>query len=503
MTALTHSPDGSPAPAGLPALSPQARELIRDHCLVDGEWRAAPDGRTFDVTDPATGAVIATVPMMTGEQAQEAIAAAQTALKPWSRRTAADRGSVLAVWAALMIQHRSALAELLTLEQGKPLVEAAAEITYAASFLWFFAAEGQRVRGEIIPAHRGDNRILVLRQPAGVVGCITPWNFPAAMITRKAAPALAAGCTVVLKPAEQTPLSALAIAALAQKAGVPAGALNIVTGDAQSIGEALCGSPATAVLSFTGSTEVGKLLARQCAGTVTRLSLELGGNAPFLVFSDADLAAAVDAAVLSKFRHSGQTCVSANRFLIHADVRYEFAERFADRVNALTVGNGFQPGVDVGPLIDDAAMAKVSGHVADALDQGATLLAGGSGHDAGARFYQPTLLDGITAQMRLTREETFGPVAGLAVFHDEDEAVRLANDSRAGLAGYFFTRDLARAWRVAEELELGMVGINTGFLSVETAPFGGVKESGIGREGSHHGIDEFLETKYVCIGEVR
>ncbi|MGV9565165.1 NAD-dependent succinate-semialdehyde dehydrogenase [Streptomyces sp. NPDC003480] len=474
--------------------------LLHDTCLVDGEWRGADDGRTFTVTDPATGEVIASVPLMSTAETETAIRAAEAAFGPWRTRTAKDRAAILSRWAALLLEHREQLARLLTREQGKPLPEARGEIAYAASFLTFYAAEAERVRGEVIPAPAQESRILVLRQPIGVVGCITPWNFPAAMVTRKAAPALAAGCTVVMKPAEQTPLSALAIAALGRRAGVPPGVLNVITGDAPSIGRALCDSPAVRLLSFTGSTEVGRLLAAQCAFTVKKLSLELGGNAPFLVFPDADLEAAVDAAVLSKFRHSGQTCVCTNRFLVHDDLYPEFTERFADRVGRLTVGRGDRQDVDVGPLIDQDGLAKVAAHVADAVAQGAEVLVGGGRHKEGGTFFEPTVLRGVTPGMRVMREETFGPVAAVASFRTEREAVDLANDSRSGLAGYVFTRDLARAWRVTEALEVGMVGLNTGFLSVETAPFGGVKESGLGREGSHHGIEEFLELKFWHIG---
>ncbi|QUQ66628.1 NAD-dependent succinate-semialdehyde dehydrogenase [Kutzneria sp. CA-103260] len=476
--------------------------LLREAALVDGQWRAAADGRVFDVTDPATGAKIAAVPLMAEADTEAAIAAAAKALRPWRRRTAKDRAAVLTRWAQLMTEHADELAELLTTEQGKPLAEARGEIGYAISFLTFYAAEGQRVRGEIIPATAEDSRIMVLRQPIGVVGCITPWNFPAAMITRKAAPALAAGCTVVLKPAEQTPLSALAIAALGQEAGLPAGVLNVITGDAPAIGRALCASPTVRLISFTGSTEVGKLLSAQCADTVKRLTLELGGNAPFLVFEDADLDAAVTAAVLSKYRHSGQTCVCTNRFLVQASIVEEFTHRFTAAVGKLAVGNGKQPGVDVGPLIDADGLAKVAAHVDDAVHKGARLLVGGAPHALGGTFFQPTVLADVTPQMRVMREETFGPVAAITSFDTEEAAVELANDTRSGLAGYFFTNDLGRAWRVAEALEVGMVGLNTGFLSVEVAPFGGVKESGLGREGSHHGIEDFVETKFVHIGGI-
>ncbi|AGL20654.1 NAD-dependent succinate-semialdehyde dehydrogenase [Actinoplanes sp. N902-109] len=491
----------STAPTGLAALPPGARQLLRDSCLIDGRWQAALDGRTFAVDDPATGATIGRVPLMGAAEADAAVAAAGRAQQLWARRTAKDRAAVLDRWAAALRERRADLAAILTLEQGKPLAEASAEIEYAASFLTFFAAEAPRITGEIIPGHRPDARIMVLRQAAGVAACITPWNFPAAMVTRKAAPALAAGCTVVLKPAEQTPLTALAVAALGELSGLPAGTLNVITGDAPAIGRVWCDHPAVRVLSFTGSTEVGKLLAERGARTVKRLSLELGGNAAFLVFADADLDAAVEGAVLSKFRHSGQTCVCTNRFLVEDSVAEEFTARFAERIATLRVGNGFHEGTDVGPLIDDDAVAKVTGHLSDAVGRGAALLAGGE-TEPGSRFVTPALVGGVTADMRVMTEETFGPLAAVARFGSEQEALALANNTRSGLAGYLWTRDLARSWRVSEGLEVGMVGVNTGFLSVETAPFGGVKESGLGREGSRHGIEEFLDLKYLCLGGI-
>lgn len=477
-------------------------ELIMDKCLINGRWVQSQDERMFEVTNPATGETVGKVPMMGKVETQGAIESAQAALTPWSRRTAKERSDILRRWFDLIMQNAESLAEILTLEQGKPLSEARAEIVYAASFVEFYSAEARRIYGETIPAHLSDTRILVLKQPIGVVGCITPWNFPAAMITRKAAPAIAAGCTVVLKPAEQTPLSALAIASLAERAGLPPGVLNVITGDPVEIGAELSSNPVVRKLSFTGSTEVGKILAAQCASTIKKMTLELGGNAAFIVFEDADLDAAVDGAVLSKYRHSGQTCVCTNRFLIQNTVYDEFTARFLERVSRLRVGNGLEAGIDIGPLIDGQALEKVEAHVKDALDKDADLLAGGKRHSAGRTFFEPTVLGNVVPAMRMAQEETFGPVAALFRFDTEEEAVSLANDTPYGLAGYFYSRDVARAFRVAESLECGMIGINTGFLSVETAPFGGIKQSGIGREGSHHGIDEFVELKYICIGGI-
>lgn len=477
-------------------------ELLIDKCLINGRWVQAQNQKMFTVTNPSTGEEVGKVPMMGKVETREAIDAAQTALGPWGRKTAKERSDILRRWFDLIMQNVNSLAEILTLEQGKPLSESRGEIAYSASFVDFYSAEARRIYGETIPAHRTDTRILVLKQPIGVVGCITPWNFPAAMITRKAAPAIAAGCTVVLKPAEQTPLSALAIASLAERAGLPPGVLNIITGDPIEIGAELSSNPVVRKLSFTGSTEIGKLLSSQCASTIKKLTLELGGNAAFIVFEDADLDAAVDGAVLAKYRHSGQTCVCTNRFLIQNTVYDDFTARFLDRVRRLRVGNGLEAGIDIGPLINGQAIEKVETHVKDALEKDAVLLAGGKRLAAGGTFFEPTVLGNVTPAMRMAQEETFGPVAALFRFDTEEEAVSLANDTPYGLAGYFYSRDLARAFRVAEALECGMVGINTGFLSVETAPFGGIKQSGIGREGSHHGIDEFVELKYVCIGGI-
>ncbi|QBD75949.1 NAD-dependent succinate-semialdehyde dehydrogenase [Ktedonosporobacter rubrisoli] len=476
--------------------------VFSERCFIDGKWVPADSGATFPVVNPATQEVIGSIPRMDTAETQAAIRAASAAFPTWSKKTAQERSDVLLRWYHLMMESREELAHFLTCEHGKPLAEARAEIAYAASFLRFYAEEARRVYGETIPAHRTDTRIMVLKQPIGVVAAITPWNFPSAMITRKAAPALAAGCTMVLKPAEQTPFSALAIAALAEQAGLPAGVLNILTGDPVKIGQELCSNPLVRMLSFTGSTEVGKLLTQQCSNTLKKLTLELGGNAPFIVFEDADLAAAVDGAILSKYRHSGQTCVCTNRFLIQDSIYDAFVERFVERVGKLRVGNGLEAGVEIGPLIDEQAIAKVQTHVEDAISKGASLLLGGHPHRLRGTFFEPTVLGDATPSMRIATEETFGPVAALFRFTTEEEAIALSNDTEYGLAGYFYSKDLARSWRVAEALECGMVGINSGFLSVEIAPFGGVKRSGLGREGSHHGIEEFLNLKYLCLGEI-
>jgi succinate-semialdehyde dehydrogenase/glutarate-semialdehyde dehydrogenase len=479
-----------------------AGDLLQRKCLIGADWIPADDGRTFDVTDPATGATIGSVPLMQGAEARRAVEAAHSAFAKWSRRPAQERADILLRWHDLVLQNAEELARILTHEQGKPVAEARGEIAYAASFLRFFAEGVRWVYGETIPAPRADSRIVVLKQPIGVVACITPWNFPSAMITRKVAPALAAGCTVVVKPAEATPFSALALAKLAERAGLPAGVLNVVTGDPQAIGAELCANTLVRKLSFTGSTEVGRLLARQCSGTIKKLALELGGNAPFIVFDDADLDAAVEGAMVSKFRHSGQTCVCTNRFLIQKNIYDAFVERFVDRVKKLKVGDGFKAGTDIGPLIDTRAIAKIEAHIADALQGGARLLTGSMRAAPGSTFFEPTVLGEVTPQMQAAIEETFGPVASLMKFEDEEEAIGLANETEYGLAGYFYTRDLARAWRVAERLECGMVGINSGHLSTEVAPFGGIKQSGAGREGSRHGLEEFFELKYLNIGGI-
>lgn len=474
--------------------------LLRSDAFIDGAWCAADDGATVDIRNPADGSIVGTVPVMRGGETRRAIEAAARALPEWSKRTAKERATVLRRFAEAMIANADDLAIIMTSEQGKPLAEARGEIGYAASFLEWFAEEGKRVYGEIIPTFRADARLMVLRQPVGVAAAITPWNFPAAMITRKLGPALAAGCTFVCKPAPQTPFSALALAELGRRAGLPDGVLNIVTGDAAAIGSELTGNPLVRKFSFTGSTAVGKTLLAQCAGTVKKVSLELGGNAPFIVFEDADLEAAVQGVMASKYRNTGQTCVCANRLFVHTSVYDEFAARLVTAVSALRVGAGLSGPTDQGPLIDERALAKVEAHVADAVAQGARIASGGRRHALGGNFYEPTVLLDVTPGMRVAREETFGPVAPLIRFTDEAEVLRLANDTAAGLAAYFFTRDLARSWRVQEALEYGLIGVNTGLISTEVAPFGGVKESGLGREGSRHGIDDYTELKYVCVG---
>jgi succinate-semialdehyde dehydrogenase / glutarate-semialdehyde dehydrogenase len=475
--------------------------LLRRQALIDGAWVDADSGETFPVLDPATGEGLARVPRMGAAETRRAIEAARRALPGWRGLTARERARIMRRWADLMLEHQEDLAALMTAEQGKPLAEARVEIAYAASFLEWFGEEAKRVYGDTIPQPTPDRRIVVTKEPVGVTAGITPWNFPAAMITRKAGPALAAGCTMVLKPAEQTPLSGLAVALLGEEAGLPAGVLGLVTGDAEDapeIGRELTSNPLVRKVGFTGSTEVGKLLMRQCADQVKKVSLELGGNAPFLVFDDADLDEAVTGAVLCKFRNSGQTCISANRILVQDAVHDEFVARFGDAVARLVVGSGFDPGVQVGPLIDPPAVAKVERHVADARERGAEVVLGGEG--LGGQFWQPTVLTGVTATMAMSSEETFGPVAGIDRFASEAEAIRAANDTPYGLAAYFYSRDMGRVWRVAEGLEYGVVGINTGFISTEVAPFGGMKESGIGREGSKYGIEEWLEVKYLAMG---
>jgi succinate-semialdehyde dehydrogenase/glutarate-semialdehyde dehydrogenase len=477
-------------------------EVLRRQAWVGGEWVDADSGATFTVANPATGEELARVPRMGAAETRRALVAAEAAYPGWRGRNAADRARIMRRWADLMLEHLEDLALLLTLEQGKPLFESRAEVEYAASFLEWFGEEAKRVYGDTIPQPSPDRRILVLKQPVGVTAGITPWNFPSAMVTRKAAPALAAGCTMVLKPAEQTPLSALAVAVLAEEAGLPAGVLSIVTGDgedAPAIGREMTSSPLVRKLGFTGSNEIGKLLMAQCASGLKKISLELGGNAPFIVFDDADLDEAVAGAVFCKFRNSGQTCISANRILVQDGIYDEFLQKLVSTVTRLAVGAGTEPDVKVGPLIDSPALEKVERHVAGALEGGAELHLGGGRHELGRTFFQPTVLTGVTNDMAMSREETFGPVAGLHRFMTEEEAVRIANDTPYGLASYFYSRDVGRVWRVSEALDYGIVGINTGFISTEVAPFGGMKESGIGREGSKYGIDEWLELKYLAI----
>ncbi|WP_079435172.1 NAD-dependent succinate-semialdehyde dehydrogenase [Zoogloea sp. LCSB751] len=478
--------------------------LLRRQAFIDGEWVAAAGGETHPVVNPSTGAEIARVPDMGADETQRAIDAAARALPAWRARSAKDRAGLLRRWYELIMANQDDLALLMTCEQGKPLAEARGEVAYGASFVEWFAEEGKRVYGETIPAPTPDKRLLAIRQPVGVTVAITPWNFPIAMITRKVAPALAAGCTSVVKPAEATPLCALALAELAQRAGIPAGVLNIVTTARPAVvGGVLTASPVVRKLSFTGSTPVGKRLMAQCADTVKRLSLELGGNAPFIVFDDADLDAAVAGAIASKYRNAGQTCVCANRILVQDGIYDAFAARLAEAAAALQVDDGLAAGAQVGPLINAAALEKVESLVGDALAKGARVVTGGARHPRGGWFYTPTVLAGITADMRIAREEIFGPVAPLFRFKTDDEAIALANDTPYGLAAYFYSRDIHRVWRVAEALEYGMVGINEGLISNEMAPFGGVKESGVGREGSRHGIDEYLEIKYLCMGGQR
>jgi succinate-semialdehyde dehydrogenase/glutarate-semialdehyde dehydrogenase len=481
-------------------LALQDPSLLRQHCFIDGRWTEADDGATLPVTNPADGTVLGTVPRMGGAETGRAIAAAAAALPAWRRKTAQERAGVLRRWFDLILASQEDLAVLMTAEQGKPLAEARGEVQYAASFIEWFAEEARRVYGDTVPGFAEDKRILVLKEPIGVVAAITPWNFPAAMVTRKAGPALAAGCTLVLKPASATPFSALALAALGERAGLPAGVLNVVTGSASAIGRELTGNPAVRKLTFTGSTGIGKQLLEQCAATVKKVSMELGGNAPFIVFEDADLDAAVRGAVASKFRNTGQTCVCTNRFLVQDTVYDAFAERLAAAVARLQVGDGLQAGVEQGPLIDLDAVLKVEEHIADALAKGGRVLLGGRRHALGGTFFQPTIIADAHPGMAVSREETFGPLAPLFRFRTEAEAIHLANDTPFGLASYCYTRDLARTWRVAEALEYGIVGINTGLISAAQAPFGGMKESGLGREGGRYGIEDYLEVKYLCIG---
>jgi len=477
-------------------------KLLRQQCYIDGEWRDAASGATLDVINPATQKKLGTVPRMGTVETRAAIEAAHAALPAWARKTAKERAVILRRWHDLMMANQDDLGTLMTAEQGKPLAEAKGEVAYAASFIEWFAEEGKRLYGDVIPGHQPDKRILVLRQPIGVVVAITPWNFPAAMITRKAGPALAAGCTFVCKPATQTPYSALAMAELADRAGIPKGVLNVLTGSADQIGAEMTSNPLVRKLTFTGSTAIGKRLMAQCAGTLKKVSLELGGNAPFIVFDDADLDAAVQGAIASKYRNTGQTCVCANRLLVQDGVYEKFAGKLVDAVALLKIGDGLAGVTDQGPLIDMKAVAKVEEHIADALAKGGRVALGGRRHALGGTFFEPTVLTNVKPEMMVAREETFGPIAPLFRFKTEQDAIRMSNDTEFGLAAYFYTRDLARAWRVSEALEYGIVGLNTGIISTEVAPFGGMKESGIGREGSKYGILDYTELKYVCVGGI-
>lgn len=472
--------------------------FLKQQCYIDGQWIDADSGGTLDVTDPGNGQKLGTVPNMGQAETERAIAAADAALPAWRAKTAGERARIMRRFFDLMIANQDALGELLSREQGKPFAEAKGEIAYSASFIEWFAEEGKRAYGEVVPSHAADRRIVTLKQGIGVVGAITPWNFPSAMIGRKLGPALAAGCTMVLKPASATPYSALALAVLAEEAGIPAGVFNVVTGSARAIGGELTRNPIVRKITFTGSTEIGIELMRQSADTMKKLSMELGGNAPFIVFDDADVDAAIEGAMVSKFRNNGQTCVCTNRFYVQDAVYDEFVQKLAKRASEMRIGYGMDEGVVVGPLIDEAAVEKVEEHLEDALSGGATLLAGGKRLEG--TYFQPTVVANVKADMKLAREETFGPLAGVIRFSDEAEAIALANESEFGLAAYFYARDLGRVWRVAEALESGIVGINTGLISTEVAPFGGVKMSGLGREGSRHGLDDFMEIKYLCMG---
>jgi succinate-semialdehyde dehydrogenase/glutarate-semialdehyde dehydrogenase len=485
-----------------PAFELKDAKLFRQQCYINGEWVDADDKSTLAVHNPADGAQIGTVPKMGASETRRAIEAANAAWPAWRAKTAKERAAILRKWFDLMMAHQEDLAVLMTVEQGKPLSESRGEIAYGASFIEWFAEEAKRVYGDTIPAQSTDRRIVVIKQPVGVCAAVTPWNFPNAMITRKAGPALAAGCTMVIKPASQTPYSALALCELAERAGIPRGVLSVVTGASGAIGKELTTNPLVRKFTFTGSTEVGKLLMQQCASTVKKVSLELGGNAPFIVFDDADLDSAVEGAMASKYRNTGQTCVCANRIFVQEGVYDQFAQKLAAKVGAMKVGNGLEDGVVQGPLIDMKAVEKVEEHIADALEKGARVVTGGKRHAKGGSFFEPTVLADVNTSMKVTHEETFGPVAPLFRFKSEEELLRLANDTEYGLAAYFYSRDIGRIWRIAEGLESGIVGINVGIISTEVAPFGGMKESGIGREGSKYGIEEFLEVKYLCMGDV-
>jgi succinate-semialdehyde dehydrogenase/glutarate-semialdehyde dehydrogenase len=492
----------APSRAGLPALPLKDPKLFREQCYVGGAWTGAAGGKHFAVRNPASGEQLGTAPDMGAAETKLAIAAAEAALPAWRAKTGKERSAILRKWNDLILAHLDDLALILTSEQGKPLAESKGEVSIGAAYVEWFAEEAKRIYGDTIPTPWADRRIVVVKQPVGVCAAITPWNFPHSMITRKVAPGLAAGCTVILKPAEQTPYSALALAELAERAGFPKGVLNIITGDAPAIGGELCASSAVRKISFTGSTEVGRLLMKQAAPTVKKISLELGGNAPFIVFDDADIDAAVEGAMVSKYRNTGQTCVCANRLFVQDGVYDKFADKLAQKVKALKVGAGTEAGVTQGPLIDNNALAKVEEHVADALAGGAQALTGAKRHALGRTYYEPTVLTGVKPTMKIFREETFGPVAPLFRFKTDDEVVELANRTEYGLAAYFYSRDVGRCWRVAEQLEYGMVGVNSGLITTEVAPFGGVKQSGLGREGSKYGCEEFVEVKYICMGGV-
>jgi len=477
--------------------------LVKTAAYIDGAWVGADSGKSVPVLNPSSGEEIATVPDMGADETRRAIDAAEIAQKGWAAKTAKDRSAVLRKWYELIMENQDDLGAILTAEMGKPLAEAKGEIAYGASFIEWFAEEAKRIYGDVIPGHQEDKRILVLKQPVGVVGAITPWNFPNAMITRKAGPALAVGCSIVLKPATMTPLSALALAELAERAGLPKGLLNVITGKSSSaIGGELTGNEKVRKITFTGSTEVGRILMKQSSDTIKKMSLELGGNAPFIVFDDADIDAAVEGAMICKYRNAGQTCVCANRLYVQSGVYDEFAEKLARRVSEMKIGDGFTDGVVLGPMIEMASVEKVEEHIADATSKGAKIVTGGARHDLGGTFFQPTVMTGVTKDMQVAQEETFGPVAPLFRFDDVDDVVAQANDTIFGLAAYFYAKDMAKVWRVAEQLEYGIVGINTGIISTELAPFGGVKQSGLGREGSHYGADDFLEMKYLCIAGV-
>lgn len=478
------------------------QNLLRQQCYIDGSWQNADSGEVINVTNPATGEVIGTIPKMGTNETRRAIAAANAAFPTWRAKTAKERSAILRRWFELIMANQEDLATIMTAEQGKPLAESKGEIAYAASFIEWFAEEGKRIYGDTIPGYTADRRIVVIKEPIGVCAAITPWNFPAAMITRKAGPALAAGCTMVVKPATATPFSALALAVLAEKAGIPAGVFSVITGSAAQIGNEMSENPIVRKLTFTGSTEIGKQLTAQCAGTMKKVSMELGGNAPFIVFDDADLDAAVEGAVASKYRNTGQTCVCTNRLLVQSGVYEQFTQKLAAAVSMMKVGNGLKEEVQQGPLIDMAAVEKVEEHINDAVSKGARIVLGGRRHQLGGTFFEPTIICNVTGDMLVAKEETFGPLAPVFKFETEAEAIKMANDTEFGLASYFYTRDIGRVWRVSEGLEYGMVGVNTGLISTEVAPFGGVKESGVGREGSKYGIEEFVEIKYLCMGGI-